>query len=60
MQWAEILMANGLMDQDVRRTAAPALLDVAVALFLGDALDVVDRDALLRPWRGLSAEPEPH
>ncbi len=60
MQWAEILMADGLLDQDVRRAAAPALLDAAVALFLGESLEAPDRDAMLGPWRGLSAEPELH
>lgn len=58
MQWAEILMADGLLEQDVRRAAAPALLDAAVALFLGEALDAADREAMLRPWHGLSGEPE--
>ena len=58
-QWAEIPMAGGLLEQDVRRAAGPALLDAAVALFLGESLGVLDRDALLRPWHSLSAEREP-
>jgi hypothetical protein len=57
-QWAEITMANGLMEQDARRAAAPALLDAAIALFLGEALDSAHRDVLLGPWRRLS-QPEP-
>lgn len=52
-QWAEIPMGNGLAEQDGRRAAAPALIDAAVALHLGAALDISDRDALLGPWRRL-------
>lgn len=52
-QWAEIPMGTGLAEQDSRRAAAPALLDAATALYLGAALDISDRDALLSPWRRL-------
>ncbi len=56
-QWGEVPMADGQIEQDIRRAAGPALLDAATATFLGDALDIADRDALLRPWRRLWAAP---
>jgi hypothetical protein len=40
-----------LLLADVRRGAAPAVLDAATALLLGDRLTEADREALLRPWR---------
>jgi len=38
---------------DARRAAAPAVLDAAVALLLGDRLTADDRTALLRPWESV-------
>jgi len=58
-QWAEIPMGNGLAEQDSRRAAGPALLDAAIALYLGDALDTSHRDALMGPWRRLWAGEAP-
>ncbi len=58
-QWAEIPMGSGPAEQDSRRAAAPSLLDAAIALYLGDALDISDRDALLGPWRRLWADEAP-
>ena len=56
-QWAEIPMADGLPEQDIRRAAGPALLDAAIAIYLGDALGIADHVALLLPWRRLWAAP---
>jgi hypothetical protein len=36
---------------DLRRQAAPALLDAMMATMLGAALDEGDRELLLAPWR---------
>lgn len=36
---------------DLRRQAAPALLDAVMATMLGTELDEGDRDLLLAPWR---------
>ncbi len=40
-----------LLLTDLRRRAAPALIDAAAAVLLGDALDEGTRDVLLSPWR---------
>jgi hypothetical protein len=52
--YADITMYGGGWNpvlRDARAAAAPALVDVAVALALGDRLDPAARDVLLAPWR---------
>ncbi len=41
------------MKAQIRRGAAPALADAAVALALGDRLDPQSADTLLGPWRAV-------
>ncbi len=40
-----------LLLADLRKQAAPALLDAAAVLVVGNALDAVSRRVLLAPWR---------
>lgn len=47
---------SDLLMADARRAAAPAVLDAAVALLLGDRLPERDSEALLRPWNRVFAE----
>jgi hypothetical protein len=42
------------MKLHIRRGAAPALADAAVAIALGDRLDSESADTLLAPWRSLA------
>jgi hypothetical protein len=43
-----------LLLADLRRQAVPALMDVAVAFVLGDALDPSTRETLLARWQGVT------
>jgi hypothetical protein len=46
------------MKLHIRRGAAPALADAAVAIALGDKLDRESADTLLGPWRSLPGASE--
>ena len=47
------------MKAQIRRGAAPALADAAVAIALGERLDRESADTLLGPWRAISGDSEP-
>jgi hypothetical protein len=49
--WTAGSPARDLMLADLRRQAAPALMDAATALILGDALEARYPDALLAAWQ---------
>jgi hypothetical protein len=69
LQWAQrpgqtysdLTLYGGGLDpiwNDARRQAAPAIIDAAVAIVLGDHLDEKSRDVLLGPWLRAVEQPE--
>jgi hypothetical protein len=55
-QGIEGLLGGAGSPQGVRRSAAPAFIDVAASILAGDALDDDDRGVLTRPWRALTED----
>jgi hypothetical protein len=49
--WTGGSPGRDLMLADLRRQAAPALMDAATAVVLGNALEERYREALLAPWK---------
>jgi hypothetical protein len=52
--WAPDMAAGNVLLEDLRRGAAPAILDAATAILLGEALEPHSRAVLRRRWESVT------